>query len=195
MKRIALGALLVAVLASALQVSPGAVAETVTKAVNPVAVAKKFAKKYAQQFAKKYSTPGPAGPAGSTGPPGPPGVFSASNVTQVAGPSATTCPTGGGACSVGSSVATCPTGGVILGGGWDGENEPPVRATTGYDKPISASWEVIMTNTGSVEQKFHAVATCAVPASAQPKRAAKPSAEVQTQVGEDLRAARAAAAR
>ena len=72
------------------------------------------------------------------------------------------CASGGGACQVGSSVATCPPGKVVIGGGWDGESNPPVVATVGYNKPLGASaWEVIIANTGPITANFPAVATCA----------------------------------
>ena len=106
---------------------------------------------------------GPRGPQGAVGPQGPAGAFSAANVVQVAGPSVTLCGFNGGTCAVGSSVATCPPGKVVLGGGWDGEANPPLSATVGYNEPTSPqTWEVIMVNDDNTSTaSFHAVAICA----------------------------------
>jgi hypothetical protein len=84
-------------------------------------------------------------------------------VVQVAGPSASLCKFGGGTCAVGSSIATCPPGKVVIGGGWDGETNPPLSATVGYDTPTSPqTWEVVMVNDDdTTTASFHAVATCA----------------------------------
>jgi hypothetical protein len=139
--------------------------------------------------------PGPRGKTGPQGNPGPAGGFSVANVTQASGPSALMCVSGGGSCEVGSSVATCPAGSVVLGGGWDGENNPPVVATVGYSKPLGANtWEVIMVNNdSSLSANFHAVATCAMSsgAAADIARAGKLSLDQRTQIARDVAAVRA----
>jgi hypothetical protein len=103
------------------------------------------------------------GPQGAVGRQGPPGVFSAANVVQVPGPSVALCMFGAGTCAVGSSIATCPPGKVVIGGGWDGETNPPLSATVGYNEPTSpTTWSVVMVNDdNTTTASFHAVATCA----------------------------------
>lgn len=104
---------------------------------------------------------------GATGPAGPPGTFSSAGVTTVSGPSAPMCASSPSTCAVGSSVATCPAGDVVLSGGYDGETDPPVDATAGYDEPLGSNgWEVIISNNAAIPASFHAIAVCAPAASA-----------------------------
>ncbi|HEY4277394.1 MAG TPA: hypothetical protein VGM91_04180 [Conexibacter sp.] len=98
--------------------------------------------------------PGLQGPAGPSGAQGPSGM---QNATEVVGNTAFL-PDGG----VASSTAQCPPGMIVLGGGWDGVNAPPVAATVSYNKPYGGtSWGVIMVDNGGGGSTFRAVATCA----------------------------------
>jgi hypothetical protein len=88
--------------------------------------------------------------------------FSAANVVHVAGPSVTMCASGTVSCAIGVSVATCPAGKVVIGGGWDGEQNPLIDASVGYNEPSGTNqWEVIMANRTVISASFHAVAVCA----------------------------------
>ena len=104
---------------------------------------------------------------GNAGRQGPAGGFSTANVTDVSGPSVTM-DVSGGANDVQGSLAQCPTGSVVLGGGYDGETNPPVSATVGYDESLGGNaWDVIMSNNdGYGTASFHAVAVCATGAGA-----------------------------
>jgi hypothetical protein len=138
-------------------------------------------------------TRGTTGQTGQAGLAGPAGAFSTTNVTQAGGASSFMCASGSGNCDVGSSVATCPTGSVALGGGWDGESNPPVVATVAYNEPLGTdSWEVIMANNGSISANFHAVATCGAPTGTGQTPSAAPglTASQQHQLADDLAAAR-----
>jgi hypothetical protein len=130
-------------------------------------LAKKYAKKYAKRYAKLYArrgprgATGPKGSRGSRGPTGRTGGFNTSKIARVDGPTASVA-----AGATGTSTAPCPAGAVVLGGGWDGETNPPTNATVGYNDPLSTntSWHVTLTNnatTGSTT--FHAVVMCAKP--------------------------------
>jgi hypothetical protein len=129
-------------------------------------LARKYAKKYAKYYAKRYAArgvQGPRGPTGSRGPRGsrgPAGGFTTSKVVRVDGPTALLAAGG-----TGTSTAPCPTGAVVLGGGWDGETNPPTNATVGYNDPLSTntSWHVTMTNNGASSATIHAVVICAKP--------------------------------
>jgi hypothetical protein len=137
------------------------------------------------------SVRGPAGPAGAPGPQGPAGPagsFSASSIHQAAGPSVVMGAMGSGT-EVQSSTANCPAGTVVIAGGWDGEQSPPVRATVGYNKPLGNGWEVIMSNFGMISATFHAIAVCesasgtrSVATAAQRAEAARAKAQMEAQV-------------
>jgi hypothetical protein len=105
---------------------------------------------------------GRPGPPGLTGPQGPPGGFTTANITTVNGATVTLCPYGSGSCDIGSSVARCPEGKKAIGGGWDGENAPPLDAGVAYNRPVEdVSWGVSMINNSGITATFHAVAVCA----------------------------------
>lgn len=128
--------------------------------------------------------PGPRGPAG------PAGVFSAKNITQVNGPSAYMAPEGGGD-SVGNSLATCPAGGLAIAGGWDGEAQPPVDATVGFNKRYGwFSWGVVMANHASIAATYHAFVICAISGAAPTQQSIAPPAAVLDAVARDAAAAR-----
>lgn len=92
--------------------------------------------------------------AGQQGPPGPAGTVGA--VTKVMGPM-NYVPPG----EVGSSRADCPPGTAVVGGGWDGGDDPPVSATQGYNTSYGNSWGVIWVNQASIGSTLAAVALCA----------------------------------
>jgi hypothetical protein len=129
-------------------------------------LARKYAKRYAKRYAKLYASQGPRGATGprgsrgSRGPTGPRGGFDTSKIARVDGPT-----TSVAAGATGTSTAACPAGGVVLGGGWDGETNPPTNATIGYNDPISTntSWHVTLTNNAASGTTFHAVVMCAKP--------------------------------
>jgi hypothetical protein len=113
---------------------------------------------------------------GATGPAGPAGTFSSAGVATVSGPSAPMCASSANTCAVGSSVATCPAGDIVLSGGYDGETDPPVDATAGYDEPLGSNgWEVIMSNNALIPASFHAIAVCVPAASAASDAATRPN--------------------
>ena len=129
-------------------------------------LARKYAKKYAKLYARRYSQRGfvgprgPRGPRGSRGTRGPAGGFDTSKIARVDGPTASVA-----AGATGTSTAPCPAGAVVLGGGWDGETNPPTNATVGYNDPLSTntSWHVTLTNNAAASTTFHAVVLCAKP--------------------------------
>ena len=111
----------------------------------------------------------------------PSNIIPATNYTIVTGPTTTMCASGGGSCQVGSSQAFCPSGRVAVGGGWNGEDSPPVDATVGYSHGSGPGWVVIMVNNSVLAATYHAVAVCAPGTSSG--SAARMSARADRQAG------------
>ena len=140
---LAVGAILVALLASIIAVGPADAARLITgKQIKPRTIELRHLAPSARPKtgpvgprgatgpAGPQGATGPAGPQGATGPagtPGPPGPAGPAgpgggsgplSVTSVQGPTDAQCASGGGACQVGESIATCPAGSVVVGGGY-----------------------------------------------------------------------------
>jgi hypothetical protein len=112
----------------------------------------------------KQGPAGPAGPAGAAGIAGAAGAsFTTSDVTVVPGTEQILCASGGGSCDTAVASASCPAGSVAVGGGWDGNTEPPVDASVAYNEPTvgDAGWEVGIVNNGVIGATFTPYAVCA----------------------------------